>query len=178
MKTACAKVLARLLCIGILTALVGPVHALGLQIPQIDGCTNALGSAESATVKIPARADAQHSGEFVINGKVSCSPPNYAGGQMSMKINMSDSQIQGLVTLTSFDYVVSTGKHTPTLYFSGRCKAEGVAGCRYWLFLTDNAKPGVRLNVAGFLILDGNGQRVAYGTGVLARGEITVAPAP
>jgi hypothetical protein len=180
MKTTDARMLFRLLSVGMLFILAAPAaHALGLQIPQIDGCTKAQGTAENATVKIAARADAQHSGEFVVAGKVSCSPPNYAGGQMQMKIDMSDSQIQGTVLFTTYDYVVATGKHTPTIYLSGQCKADGIVGCRYWLFMTDNGTPGAdKLDVAGFLILDGNGQRAAYGTGVLSRGEIKVSPAP
>lgn len=164
---------------GALALLAGPLCALGLQVPQINGCTAALGSADSATVKIPARADVQHpSGSFVITGKVGCTPPQYAGGQMSIKIDMSDSSIKGDVTLTSFDYVVATGKHTPTISVSGQCKFNTVKGCRYWLSMTDNAKPGVRGDVIGFLILDGNGARMAYGSGVLESGELTVSPAP
>jgi len=162
-----------------LVLLAGPLYPLGLEVPEISGCSDALGAADKAVVKIPARADAQHpSGSFVITGKVSCTPPRYAGGQMSITIDMSDSSIKGTVNLATVDYVVATGKHTPTMSLSGKCKSEIVNGCRYWLILTDNAKPGAKFDVAGFLIVDGNGARMAYGSGVLASGEIMISPAP
>jgi len=74
--------------------------------------------------------------------------------------------------------MTSTGKHTPTLYVNGRCKAEGVRGCRYWLMIANNKKaqgPGTP-DVASFLVFDGTGKRVAYGTGPLADGDLEVAP--
>jgi hypothetical protein len=91
---------------------------------------------------------------------------------------MSDSTIQGALAATAFEQVTSTGRHTPTLYANGRCKAEGVSGCRFWLMLVDNKKADQKgtPDVVSFLVLNGMGQRVAYGTGPVADGDILVNP--
>lgn len=176
MKTANMAVIAKLGCALALAWMAGPLWALGLQIPQIDGCTKGVGAADTAVVNLEARKDNQHAGTFRFRGKIGCTPPGYGGGTMTISIDMSDSSIQGDVTLTTFDYVVSYGKHTPTFYSSGRCKFGNMDGCRYWLIMTDNVPSGKKGDIAGFLILDGKGNRAAYGTGMVVDGDIKVQP--
>jgi hypothetical protein len=83
--------------------------------------------------------------------------------------------------LTTFEQVTTTGRETPTAYLNGRCEAEGVQGCRFWLMLADNGKPGEETHdIVGFLLFDGTGKRVGYGTGPVLpeSGDVNVAPTP
>jgi hypothetical protein len=64
---------------------------------------------------------------------------------------------------------------------NGRCYTENVKGCRFWMMLTDNRRdqdPEGTPDVASFLVFDGNGQRVAYGTGPVVDGDIVISPTP
>ena len=49
-------------------------------------------------------------------------------------------------------------------------------GCRFWLMLADNKQANAQgtPDVVGFLIFDGTGKRVAYGTGPVVDGDIEV----
>lgn len=76
---------------------------------------------------------------------------------------------------TQFDQVMSAGRDAPIAFMSGRCRAEKVEGCRFWLMVADNAKDKLG-DVVGFLVVDGKGNRVAYGAGQVDKGDITVAP--
>jgi hypothetical protein len=149
------------------------------QIPTLQVC-NISGINGSGLVKIKSRSDAQHSGTFAIgidsNNPVKCAPPGYPTGSIVLKIDMSDSIVNGQVTLVSIEQITVTGKHTPTAYLNGRCKAENAPGCRFWLSITDNGKLPENQDVVGFLIMDGNGKRVAYGTGPLVKDDLVVQP--
>jgi hypothetical protein len=99
-----------------------------------------------------------------------------------IKTDLSDSA-KGAFTATSVELINSYGKHNPTVYLTGRCKAEqapvGAAvlkGLRYWVMIADNQRDNNGTpDIVGFAIHDGNGNRIAYGTGPL-KGNITVAP--
>jgi hypothetical protein len=148
------------------------------QIPTLQVC-NATAAHGEGGVKIASRADGSHSGTFRVRLEVKCDPADgYPAGTLTIAaISMSDSAVQGTITSTSFEQMTSTGKHTPTFYVNGRCKAEGVRGCRYWLMIANNKKAGVAgtPDVVSFLVFDGTGKRVAYGTGPLADGDLEVA---
>src|SRR5437667_28171 len=94
------------------------------------------------------------------------------------ELSMSDSIAQGTIAAVSLEQVTSTGKHTPTVYINGRCRADHVIGCRFWLMIADNKKANDRgtPDVVSFLVFNSVGQRVAYGTGPVAEGDIQVAP--
>jgi hypothetical protein len=98
-----------------------------------------------------------------------------------MKIDMSDSSIV-YFNSTTIEALSSTGKHSPTAYIMGRCEAQGpernFQGCHYWITLADNGREGDRgtPDVVGFLVLDGEGNRIAYGTGPVLEGDISIAP--
>ena len=139
-----------------------------------------------AVAFISKRKDAAHSGEYEIKISVNFDPTtmDYPAGSLSIKTNLSDS-VKGLFTATSIDLINSFGKHTPTIYLTGRCSLrllEDIArpvGCRYWLMIADNR--GVEgkgtPDIIGFAIQDRLGNRVAYGTGTVIKGDIVVAPA-
>jgi hypothetical protein len=154
-----------------------PLAAQQPQIPTLQVCNKTQVSGE-AEVKIQSRADAAHAGAFKVALSIKCDPAGYPAGSLRLSINMSDSTIQGTVSSEAFDQLTSTGKHSPTAYLSGRCKAENVPGCRFWMTLADNRRPDSHgtPDVVGFLIFNGSGQRVAYGTGPTSAGDITVAP--
>jgi hypothetical protein len=149
------------------------------QIPTLQVCNSTLAKGEGG-VKINSRVDATHTGTFRVRLDLKCDPAGgYPVGTLTIgAISMSDSIAQGHVTATTFEQVTSTGKHTPTLYVNGRCKAEGVRGCRYWLMIANNKKANTHgtPDVASFLVFDGTGKRVAYGTGPVVEGDLEVAP--
>jgi hypothetical protein len=99
-------------------------------------------------------------------------------------LSMSDSIAEGQINSTLIEQVTSTGKHTPTVYINGRCTAQAAAGaapipgCRFWIMFADNKVPTAPQtpDVVSFLVFDGAGKRIAYGTGPLVEGDIKVAP--
>jgi hypothetical protein len=150
------------------------VFAQQPQIPTVQVC-NGSRVEGGGMVKLDRRSDAQHQGTFQLKVLVKCGVPGYPAGGFDLKVDMSDSLVQGIIRATTVEQLTSTGKHTPAAYLNGRCDAEGVKGCRYWLMLSDNGKPGDRPpDVIGFLVLNGDGKRVAYGTGPLVDGDIFV----
>jgi hypothetical protein len=151
-----------------------PAAAQQPQIPTLQVCNGSVVSG-FGLVKLSNRFDGTHAGIFHIRLRVGCEVPGYPAGLAELKIDMSDSQIQGLVTSTSIDQLTTTGRDTPTAYLNGRCEASDVKGCRFWLMLANN---GAEQDAVGFLILDGQGRRVAYGTGQLSSGSINIAPTP
>lgn len=151
------------------------------QIPTLQVCNPTVAQGGGA-VFLAGRAGPP-SGVFKIEVELRCDPggPGYPAGILAMGIDLSDSNVIQL-DATSFEQVTSTGKHTPTAYLNGRCKAldssgAPVPGCRFWVMLVDNVQPETP-DVVGFLIFDGNGNRVSYGTGPLVEGDIFVAPTP
>ena len=151
------------------------------QIPSLQVCNTTV--AEGRGVVFLAGRVGPPSGLFKIELQLRCDPSGsgYPGGFLSMGIDLSDSKVAQLDVVT-FEQVTSTGKHTPTAYLNGRCKAidtagAAVPGCRFWIMLTDNVDPETP-DVVGFLVFDGNGNRVSYGTGPLVEGDIFVAPTP
>jgi hypothetical protein len=157
-----------------------PVRAQQPQIPTLQVC-NDTSAKGRGVVKIDSRADAQHQGTFEIAVELKCDPktPGYPAGSIQLSnISMSDSTLQGSIVATSIEQMTSTGKHTPTLYVNGRCKAEGVVGCRFWLMIADNRPTPEKgtPDIVGFLVFNGTGQRVAYGSGPVVKGDLQVAP--
>ena len=154
------------------------VHAQQPQIPTLQVC-NPTKVAGGAAIVIQSRADAAHSGTFKIEIKLTCDPDGsgYPSGGFRLVVDMSDSMIAGTIASTSLEQVTTTGKHSPTAYLNGRCKAENVRGCRFWLMLADNKNANAKgtPDVVGFLIFNGAGNRVAYGTGPVMDGDIEVA---
>ena len=163
----------------------GRARAQQAQIPTLQVCnkTEVVGEGE---VHIPARMDIAHSGSFKIRVRLGCDPESgYPDGGVAIHgISMSDSFVQGTLVATALEQVTTTGKHTPTVYLNGRCNVDGpvegnVKGCRFWMMIADNGRPvpfqrGAGPDVVSFLAFDGQGNRIAYGTGPL-RGDVNIA---
>ena len=69
------------------------------------------------------------------------------------------------------------------MVITGRCKVTQAAlgtpplGCGFWLLVANNKKPAEArgtADVVSFVIYDRNGNRVSYGTGPVASGDIEV----
>jgi len=150
------------------------------QIPSLQVCNETVVEG-GGMVFLDQRQDALHGGIFTIKIQLRCDPgtSSYPTGFVSMEIDMSDSNLVFLES-EEFEQVTTTGKHTPTAYMNGRCRAydesgKKVEGCRFWLMTADNGK-GQTPDVVGFLAFDGKGNRISYGTGPLRDGDIFVAP--
>ena len=163
-------------------AFAGVSHATEPQIPNIF-LNNKTKLDGQAKVYIEARSVGGYSGTFKIAISANCVPPNYPAGRVEMSIDMSDSSILYLRS-TTVEALSSTGRHSPTAYIMGRCNVQApnaeIRGCHYWITLADNGK-GDRFetpDIVGFLVLDGFGNRIAYGTGPVVDGDIFVNPTP
>ncbi len=160
-------------------------NAIQPQIPTLQVC-NQTKMAAKAYVKIESRTDAIHSGTFAVyidfDDPLRCDPSGsgYPIGDFPiLDIDMSDSMVIGPLHAVTIEQLTSTGKHTPTAYMNGRCKAENLNGCRFWMMLVDNRRdldPEGTPDVVSFLVFDGNGQRVAYGTGPVVDGDVVISP--
>jgi hypothetical protein len=86
--------------------------------------------------------------------------------------------------------VTSTCSATPTMWVNGRCRlllnnqeltAIQFRGCHYWLMVVDNSDPqdpqtGRTPDIVSFLVFNANGRRIAYGTGPVVQGNVTITP--
>jgi hypothetical protein len=170
------------------------LYAQQPQIPTLQVCnmTTATGKA-AVTIQARKSVNPANAGTFTVSFgvPVNCNPPNtsYPAGQFTIAIDMTDTNPavnHVTITSTSIEQVTTTGNDTPTLYMNGRCtfptSPAGVPqqqGCRYWLMIADNVPhtpvpAGGTPEVIGFLIFNGKGERVAYGTGPVSSGHITV----
>jgi len=154
------------------------VHGQQPQIPTLQVC-NATGIRGSGVVRIDSRAQSGLNGTFRIKVELKCEPDGSgypSGGLIIGSIQMSDS-ILGDIKATTFEQITTTGKHSPTAYLNGRCEAREVKGCRFWMTIADNQREGAKRtpDIVGFLVMNGAGKRMAYGTGPLVEGDIQVA---
>lgn len=137
-------------------------------------------------VFIASRKDAVASGIFTVRLSAHFDPAvdDYPAGSLTIKADLSDS-LQAAFQATSVELINSHGKHNPTAFLTGRCTAGAVVGAhppvglRYWLMVADNRRasdPAGTPDMVAFAIHDRNGNRIAYGTGPLKSGDITVQP--
>ncbi len=132
-------------------------------------------------VFIDSRKDVASSGTFEFSCFVQFYPAtdDYPTGTLKLKIDLSDS-VKGVFTSTSIELVNSFGKHNPTIFFTGQGKiktnlSNQPKGLRFWFMIADNGN-GQTPKITGFAIHDRNGNRIAYGTGALVAGNVTVKP--
>jgi len=170
--------------LSLVALLPAPLQAQQPQIPTLQVCNQTLVTG-GGLVKIVSRADAGHSGTFKVEVETKCDVSGYPTGIVRIiGLSMSDSIVQGQITSTLIEQLTSTGKHTPTAYINGRCNAQApagaapIVGCRFWIMFADNkvATAPQTADVVSFLVFDGNGKRIAYGTGPVVEGDIKVAP--
>lgn len=145
----------------------------------------------NGVVKIISRTDATHSGQFEVRLDVRFDSlvDDYPGGSLTIISNLNDSA-NGNFVATSIELINSYGSVNPTIYLTGRCMHQAPAGtttagaaaakgCKYWLMLANNKKESAVTgqgtpDVAGFVIIDRNGDRISYGTGALISGDFDV----
>ena len=152
---------------------------MSIQIPNVH-TSNKTAVEAGAEVFIQRRKDAQHAGVFFVRGKLAFDPAtdDYPSGSLQIRVDLSDSA-KGVFVVKTVEQLDTTGKHTPTAYATGRCNADvdtKAVGCRYWLMLADNKREGEEgtPDVISFLVYDRTGKRVAYGTGPVSKGDVTI----
>ena len=140
-------------------------------------------------VFIASRVSAPVSGVFSLELSAKFAPPvdDYPSGGFTLKVDLNDG-LRATFTPTSIELMNSFGRTNPTVFLTGRCKAEHAAGAepakglRYWLMVADNgvAKDDKATpDVVGFAIHDNTGARIAYGTGPVKKpGDFKVKPKP
>ena len=150
------------------------------QIPTLQVC-NPTKVTGQGTVKIQSRQAGGFNGSFTVTIDPQNPIVNDVGGYPAGKlkiinVSMADSDIQGEITVTSIQQVTTTGKYSPTVFLNGRCKAEKLEGGRIWIMLADNKRAGREgtPDIISFLVFDKTGKRMAYGTGPVVEGDITV----
>jgi hypothetical protein len=160
------------------------LSAQGPQIPNIF-LNNKTEFKCSANPIVVVKVD-QRNGSFTISGAGHCAPPDYPtqAQQIVVTINMNDSLITSF-TCTTIEALSSTGLITPIAYVMGRCNTNDpqYKGCHFWMQLTnnnDNSNPQINQtpNIISILVLDGTGKRLAYCTGPVVSGYLTVTPTP
>ncbi|HMJ64361.1 MAG TPA: hypothetical protein VK615_03330 [Candidatus Binatia bacterium] len=154
---------------------------MSIQIPNLH-TSNRTRAKVKARVAIARRADAAHAGVFDVRGTLAFDPAadDYPGGALTIVVDLSDSA-KGTFVVRTVEQLDATGKHTPTLFATGRCSIDAdvkAVGCRYWLMMADNKRPDEEKtpDVISFLIYDRNGKRVAYGTGPVQEGDVAIGP--
>ena len=170
----------------LLLAAGGYLRAQQPQIPTLQVCNQPGSVKGEGKVLITPRADVAHSGTFAITIGAGCNTTTgYPDGGFTISgLSMSDSVIQGSFKSTTVDQITVTGKHTPTVWLTGRCvvaeSSAETAGCKYWLMIADNhgkpEDPKTTPTIISFLVFNKAGKRIAYGTGPLVSGSITVSP--
>ena len=170
--------------LGFIALASAPLFAQAPQIPTLQVCnlTSGMLVSGSATVFIAARAPL---GSFTVRVELTCDANGYPTGSLTIAgLSMSDSTVQGTIKATTFEQLTSTGKYTPTAYLNGRCSYTTASGAvvsdgHYWIMFADNHSPNMPTgtpDVIGFLVFDKTGKRIAYGTGPVQTGNITVSP--
>jgi len=133
----------------------------------------------NGTVSIPNRKSPPITGEFSIKIDVKFDPAVdlYPTGNVFIKASLTDSAETDFKS-TEIQMVNSFGKHSPTIVLTGRCESpnKDLKGLHFWLLIASNGKDGNSPDVVSFVVQDNRGQRVAYGTGALVKGNIEVAP--
>jgi hypothetical protein len=173
----------------VMLATLTTAHAQQPQIPTLQVCNLPSVVNGTGTVTILARQPGGFTGSFTVEVQnLKCDPTTgYPTGSLAISgISMNDSFAQGTIVATTIDQVTSTGRATPTAYLSGRCTVDSAGiqnqfqGCRYWIMFANNNNAAPLQegtpDVVSFLVLNKFGQRIAYGTGPVVRGHISVAP--
>jgi len=157
---------------------------MSIQIPNLHTSNKTKAVVKAAKVFIGCRKDALHTGTFTVRGQLTFDPATdaYPGGSLVILVDLSDSA-KGAFNIKTVEQLDTTGKHSPTVYATGRCSADSdqkARGLRYWLMLVDNNYKVVpeSPDVISFLIYDNVGKRVAYGTGPVMSGDLKILSVP
>ncbi len=148
-----------LLPIALALGLFTLAQAQFLPNPQLCNATQVEGSANGEVAE---------RGSFSLALDVTCDPEEadiaFPQGTLSLDIDLNDPHFRGTLNATLIEGVRTIGRNSPTVYLSGRCEVRGVVGCRFWLSVADNdhLDEGDSPDVVSFLVLDANGNEIAY----------------
>lgn len=160
--------------------LVAPMLAAQtIMIPTLQVCN--IGKASgTAQIYLSRRDDLPNAGTIDITmDNVGCdsqSSTPYPHGTISMRFSMSDTTISDM-QVTLIEQMTTFGKHTTTMMMNGRCTANGgTIPCHFWLLLSNNKWSAIDspADVASVLVVNSMGSYLAYGTGPIKSGDISV----
>src|SRR5262245_34754545 len=107
---------------------------MSFQIPNLHTSNKSKAKAE-AEVFIARRKDATHSGIFSVRGTVGFpGADGYPVCNLTIKADLNDSAKGDFMAKTA-EQVDTTGGATPTIFVTGRCRADAERnpkGCRFW----------------------------------------------
>ena len=160
--------------------LVAPMLAAQtVMIPTLQVC-NVGKASGSAQVYLSRRDDLTTNGTIDITvADVSCDSQSsnpYPTGNISMRFSLSDTTISDMQA-TLIEQMTTVGKHTTTTFMNGRCMANGgTVPCHSWLMLANNKWSPIDTpaDVVSVLVVDRLGNYLAYGTGPIKTGDISV----
>lgn len=167
------------MALGAILILGTPLFAQTVSIPTLQVCNTGHASG-SAQVYLSRRDNINTSGTIDITAiDVGCDSQSsnpYPSGTITMRFSLSDASISDM-QVTLIEQMTSVGKHTPTTFMNGRCKANGgTIPCHFWLMLADNHSSAIDTpaDVLSVLVVSNMGSTLAYGTGPIRSGELTV----
>lgn len=160
--------------------LVAPMLAAQtVMVPTLQVC-NVGKASGSAQVYLSRRDDLPNNGTIDITvTDVSCDSQSsnpYPTGSITMRFSMSDTTISDMQA-TLIEQMTTVGKHTTTTFMNGRCTANsGTVPCHFWLLLANNKWTSLDTpaDVVSVLVVDRLGNYLAYGTGPIKSGDISV----
>ncbi len=174
-----SKILVQASVVSLVLLLASQVYAQIPQIPAQQPANESLAEGD-AVVKIDSRGDFN----IKVSVKFDAAADDYPVGNLRLKVDMSDS-LKGVFEASHIQHLSTTGKHTATIWISGRCivESEGedanVDGAQFWVMIADNTRDNQGTpDIVSFLIIDKTGKRIAYGTGPVADGDIEVKDTP
>jgi hypothetical protein len=147
-----------------------------LSVPQVIACSKQYVGGKM-TGSMPNRKDTSHTGEFEVTVDVRCENGTTSVNNLEIHpANLTDTVLKGTVYTNQVDQLTSLGKAAaPTVFLSGPCKSQDVdiVGCQLWLMLVDNGTSETP-DIVSFIVVDGMGKRVAYGTGLVTTGDVRI----
>jgi hypothetical protein len=165
-----------------LTLAVGIAIGQQVQIPPLLVGNN-------TQVKGKATVNLGVQGSFMLEIDVRCDQTTngFPKGSLNFTVpTTGESLLQGPLTVGEranpvyFNQLTSTGNKAPTAFLLAMCEGTTTKPVFHgwiWIMIADNKLSGSKLpDIVSFLVLDTSGKRVAYGTGPVTSGDLTVAP--
>jgi hypothetical protein len=166
----------QLLAAILLIAATADTSAQQLSIPQIVACKNQYVGGKMMGL-MPNRKDADHTGEFQVTVDARCANGILTVNNLEIhSVKLADTVLKGIVHANEMVQLASLGKAAaPTVFLSGPCKVfdDDIEGCQFWLMLVDNRQSETP-DILSFVVVDGTGKRLAYGTGLVGVGDVGI----
>ncbi len=176
-------------------SLLGPRVVLAQpQIPTLQVCNQTKVAVNDAAFDVSGQSGPGYGGTFKMKAELRCnSRTGSPDGKIAVKMDLNDPGSFGYWQSDALHQITTTGKATPTTWISGTCRIwkrrDIIASdkplpvprglpCRFWMMLVDNGSPYETRrgtpDIAGFLVFDSTGRRIAYGTGTAFEGDIKI----